>query len=93
LSDWGVLVLGAAIVSAVAAAVTALGGLIVSVFVLVPSLRVQKVIHKIVNQQRTDMQNYQRVLVATLQAHGISIPHDQSAPQLPPTTEQAIPDE
>jgi uncharacterized membrane protein YhiD involved in acid resistance len=35
-------------------------------------------IHQIVNQQRTDMQRYQKVLENALAAHGIDIPDDQS---------------
>lgn len=35
-------------------------------------------IHQIVNQQRTDMQRYQAVLIAALNARGIEIPQDQS---------------
>jgi hypothetical protein len=36
--------------------------------------------HKIVNQQQTDLKNYNRALVAALQRAGISIPADQSLP-------------
>jgi hypothetical protein len=35
-------------------------------------------IHQIVNQQRTDMQRYQAVLVQALHQHGITVPQDQS---------------
>jgi len=35
-------------------------------------------VHHIVNQQRTDMQRYQRALVVSLQKHGIEVPEDQS---------------
>jgi hypothetical protein len=35
-------------------------------------------VHKIVNQQRTDMQRYQRALVRALENHGIDVPVDQS---------------
>ena len=37
--------------------------------------------HKIVNQQRTDMINFQTVLINTLTAHGIDVPEDQSRVQ------------
>jgi hypothetical protein len=36
--------------------------------------------HKIVNQQRTDMQNYNRALVAALKLAGLEVPIDQSLP-------------
>ncbi|HEX6968881.1 MAG TPA: hypothetical protein VF174_08765 [Micromonosporaceae bacterium] len=35
-------------------------------------------VHKIVNQQRTDMQRYQAVLLAALTAAGVEIPPDES---------------
>lgn len=35
-------------------------------------------VHVIVNQQRTDLQRYQRALIATLKSHGIDPPADQS---------------
>lgn len=35
-------------------------------------------VHTIVNQQRTDMLNYQRALVRLLNKHGIEVPEDQS---------------
>lgn len=35
-------------------------------------------VHKIVNQQRTDMQRYQEALVAALQNAGVDIPRDES---------------
>ena len=37
-----------------------------------------KEVHKIVNQQRTDMLNYQEKLVASLVAAGIHVPEDKS---------------
>jgi len=40
-------------------------------------------VHKIVNQQRTDMGNYQRALIRALVQHGIDVPADQSIPQAP----------
>jgi hypothetical protein len=68
------------IITAVAASFTALGGLLVSVRVLIPSLKTAKDTHKIVNQQRTDMQNYNRALMRALKDHGIDLPVDQSIP-------------
>lgn len=35
-------------------------------------------VHKIVNQQRTDMLAYQKTLVDTLKASGIHVPTDKS---------------
>lgn len=74
-------------ITAIAASITALGtavgGLIVVIKVLIPLLRTSRDTHKIVNQQRTDMQNYIRALVAELRIHGINIPIDQSLPPDP----------
>lgn len=66
------------IITAIAATVTALGGLIVAFTVLLPMFRNTKTIHKIVNQQQTDLRNYQRALIETLAIHNIEIPPDQS---------------
>jgi len=60
----------AGLVTAVATMVTAVGGIYLG-------RRVQEV-HKIVNQQRTDMQQYQKALIGALVAAGIPIPEDQS---------------
>jgi ribosomal protein S11 len=35
-------------------------------------------VHVIVNQQRTDMENYNRALIKALQAHDVDVPVDQS---------------
>lgn len=37
--------------------------------------------HKMLNQDRTDMRNYQAALIRALEAKGITVPIDQSAPQ------------
>jgi hypothetical protein len=60
----------AGLITAVATMVTAVGGIVLS-------YRVQSV-HKIVNQQRTDMLRYQRALIVALKAHGVEVPDDQS---------------
>lgn len=39
------------------------------------------VVHNLVNQQQTDLKNYQRALIRALQAAGIAVPEDQSAPE------------
>jgi hypothetical protein len=61
----------AGLVTAGATMVTAVGGLLLAVKVIMPT-------HKIVNQQRTDMIRFQIVLIKTLQANGIDVPEDQS---------------
>ena len=61
----------AGVVTAVATLLTATGGLLLAVKVIMPT-------HKIVNQQRTDMLRFQTVLIRTLIAHGIAVPEDQS---------------
>lgn len=57
-------------ITALATLVTAAGGVYLG-------YRVQSV-HKIVNQQRTDMVQYQRALIFALKAAGIEVPVDQS---------------
>ena len=66
------------IITAFATVITALGGLLLAVAVLLPLLRETRSVHKIVNQQRTDMMRYQRALLALLKAHNIEPPVDQS---------------
>jgi flagellar motor component MotA len=61
----------AGVVTAVATLITAFGGLLLAIKVIMPT-------HKIVNQQRTDMLRFQTVLIRTLIAHGIDVPEDQS---------------
>ena len=68
------------IITAVASVITALGGLLVSVTVLVPLLRTARQTHEIVNQQRTDMSVYQRDLKRALDEAGVEVPDDQSLP-------------
>lgn len=60
----------AAMVTACATVITAIGGIYLG-------RRVQEV-HKIVNQQRTDMLQYQKALVLALKTAGIEVPEDQS---------------
>jgi hypothetical protein len=71
--------------SSVAGIIAAVGTLITSVTLLagavpllIKAIRDLRSVHQIVNQQRTDMQRYQRALVASLKEHGIDIPVDQS---------------
>lgn len=78
---------GAGLVTAVATVITALGGLVLAIGVLIPILRntrdtkaqVQSV-HTIVNQQHTDQQRYIIALTEILRAQGIEVPVDQSLP-------------
>jgi hypothetical protein len=65
-------------VTAIATMITAIGGLLVAIKVLIPNFKQTKEVHEIVNQQRTDMQKYMKVLENALSAHGIDIPVDQS---------------
>jgi len=73
--EWGTI---AGTLTAAATMLTALGGLLVAIKVLVPTKKQIQEVHTIVNQQKTDMERYQRALVATLAEHGITIPADQS---------------
>jgi hypothetical protein len=73
------------IITASATVLTALGGLVLAVSVLVPILRNSKVtvakideVHVMVNQQRTDAQRYQAALVKALHEAGVKVPEDQS---------------
>lgn len=70
--------------------ITAAGTLLTAVALVITAIaalrRVGKVekavneVHVIVNQQRTDLLNYQRALVRALQTAGVDIPVDQSEP-------------
>jgi hypothetical protein len=69
-----------AIITAIAATITAVGGVIVSLTVLLPMFRTAKETHKIVNQAHTDSVNYQNALIRALKDAGIVVPIDQSQP-------------
>lgn len=68
----------AGIITAFASVLIAVGGIITAFSVLIPILRQTRAVHKIVNQQRTDMLRYQQALIRALAAHGIAVPLDQS---------------
>jgi hypothetical protein len=75
----------AGIITAIASGITALALLCAALPTLIKVLRrtaeVREAIaevHVIVNQQRTDMGNYQRALERALQDAGIAVPIDQS---------------
>lgn len=65
--EWGSI---AGVITAIATMITAIGGIYLG-------RRVQEV-HKIVNQQRTDMRQYQKALINALIAAGVAVPEDQS---------------
>jgi hypothetical protein len=85
----------ASIITACATLVIAVGGVVTALTLFIPILRNAKEavknskdavdktneVHTIVNQQKTDMQNYQRELIATIQEGGLRIPRDQSIPE------------
>lgn len=73
--EWGTI---AGMLTAGATLLTAIGGLIVTIKVMIPNFKVNKSTHKIVNQQRTNMEQYQKALIKVLAAHDIEIPEDQS---------------
>jgi hypothetical protein len=68
----------AGIVGASAGVISAMALVIGALPALIKVLRQVREVHKIVNQQRTDMQNYQRALERALREHGIDVPVDQS---------------
>lgn len=71
----------AGIITAVGAMLTAVSLVITAIAGLIRAKKIEKkvdVVHKIVNQQRTDMQRYIRALKGSLEAHGIDLPIDQS---------------
>lgn len=68
----------AGVITAIASLITAIGGTVAILKVLLPSLRIAKDTHTIVNQQRTDMERYQRVLENALKQAGLDVPQDQS---------------
>jgi hypothetical protein len=75
-------------IAAGSGAVTAISLIITAFTVLIPLLRQTKKVHEIVNQQRTDLVNYQRALIHALQTAGIDVPLDQSIMQPPVTSEE-----
>jgi hypothetical protein len=61
----------AGIITAIATMLTALGGLLLAVKVIIPT-------HKLVNQRYTDLTQYIKALVGVLEKHDIEVPKDQS---------------
>jgi len=62
----------ALIITAVATLITAIAGAVVIL------RRDVRAVHKIVNQQRTDMLAYQARLIKALRREGLSVPEDES---------------
>lgn len=84
-------------ITAVSALLTAVSLIIVAVAGLIPLLRRTKrietaamEIHVMVNQQRTNLVNYQSALLRAMTAAGVTIPEDQSA-AAPPTESEKTP--
>jgi hypothetical protein len=82
----------AGIITAVASGITAIALLCAALPALIKVMRqtrkVEKAIHEvhtIVNQQRTDLMNYQAALVRALKQADVEIPIDQSAGPEEPT--------
>lgn len=64
--------------------ITAVAALVTAKATLNNSKRVEKKVdsvHVLVNQQRTDMQNYIRALTRALKMNDIDVPVDQSVPE------------
>lgn len=80
------------IITAIATVITALGVFVVALTGFVKVLAALRTttkkvdeaaakvedVHKIVNQQRTDMQRYEAALIKALHAAGVEVPDDQS---------------
>jgi len=64
----------AAIISALAALVTAVGGVLIAYRVLIPIVRKTDEVHALVNSNREDMLRREEVLIAALQHAGVKIP-------------------
>jgi phosphoserine phosphatase len=79
----------AGVITAIAATFTAISLVISAIAGLMAARRVGRkvdAVHVIVNQQQTDMRNYQRALINALEEQGIKVPVDQSIqPPHPPS--------
>lgn len=62
------------IITAIGSLITAIGGGLTVAYVVIPGYKHTKSVHKIVNQQRTDMIAHQKVLEGLLIEHGITLP-------------------
>jgi hypothetical protein len=73
----------AGIITALTSLVVAIGGLLVSIKVLIPLKKTAEITHQIVNQKQTDSQAYQQDLRSALQEADVPIPPDKSLPEVP----------
>ena len=80
----GVISAVAAVFTAVALIITAIAGLMAARW----AGRKIDAVHKIVNQQHTDLVNYQRALIRALEGAGLQVPVDQSAEAIPEQTDR-----
>jgi hypothetical protein len=71
------------VITAISSLFIAITGLVVALPVLIKTLRIAKETHKIVNQQQTDLRNYQAALVSALHKAGVDVPADQAHPEMP----------
>lgn len=76
-------------IAAVAGVVSAVTLLIGALTIFLPVLRATRAngatlteVHTMVNQQRTDLVNYQAALVGALKRAGVDVPEDQSKPPI-----------
>jgi hypothetical protein len=74
----------AGIVTAFAASITAFGILLTGIAGILPLMHKVDRVHKIVNQQHTDLLRFQAALIQVLNDAGIPLPKDQSL-NAPPT--------
>jgi hypothetical protein len=72
----------AGIITAIATVLMALATVLGALPLLIKTWRQSKEIHKIVNQQQTDLRNYQAALIRTIEHDGGTVPIDQSAPRI-----------
>jgi hypothetical protein len=73
----------AGVIGASAGVVSALALVFAALPALIKTLREVRKVHVIVNQQHTDMANYQGALIRALEAAGVTVPINQAQP--PPT--------
>jgi hypothetical protein len=68
-------------VNAWANVITAVGVVLGALPLLIFTLRTARSTHRIVNQEKTDRDQFNRDLIAALRAHGVEVPIDQSLPK------------
>lgn len=75
----GVITAIGTLVTASALVITAIGGFLTARRID----RKVETVHSLVNQQHTDLKNYQRTLIRALEDKGITVPIDQSVEEPP----------